>query len=622
MSITASARSDKGAQSHNEDSYFVPTLPQHRAAMARKGHLFIVADGVGGHEAGEVASRVAVETVSQAYYADAELDSQASLQRAIEQANQIIYETVTQQQRRRSMATTIAAAVLHEAELTIANVGDSRIYWCDNRQLKQLSVDHTWVNEQVKVGIISTEQAKTHQQRNVVLRALGTKPAVEADFMVIRLTNPHGKLLLCSDGLTDVVADHEILQALLKQPTAEAVSQTLLEMALERGAPDNVTVITVFTHHAAKSKEEPTTKLDVPLPSAESPSRQTQPRKRWWGCLLLTVLSGVAMLLLCGLLFTLLLLEEADKVTVEAMTAESSPGYTATDAPLLPPTMTTPAADTTLPLPTSTLATQGTPPSLLYPADGAQFSLSDLTQGDPLLLRWQGDTLTATGRFVVFVRDSAEQMIPLPNEGVTREPQFVLPASQLPPGDYSWLVVVEQRVAGEQIRVNRSTARQFTIVAASSAGEPLPTEQRSVNTTSLTTLYETNPASPFDLSALRLLQPQDDTILFSNQDVTFMWMWEGALPSNHQFEVRLWLADQPHYGAYDVRETAVEQADETYSVTFKPEGAESVRLNGSQENYQWAVGVVQVEPYQRLEQVESASQRIIIQVPNSSKERD
>src|SRR3989454_4695147 len=159
-------------------AYVIPKDPQ---VMARKGALFIVADGMGGHAAGEVASEIAVDTISNAYYQDDSDDVTTSLLYAIKRANSLIHQRAAENMLRSGMGTTCVAAVLRGNMAYIANVGDSRAYLVHGSQVKQVSQDHSWVAEQVRAGLLTEDQARTHAQRNVITRCLGTQSDVDID---------------------------------------------------------------------------------------------------------------------------------------------------------------------------------------------------------------------------------------------------------------------------------------------------------------------------------------------------------------------------------------------------------------------------------------------------------
>lgn len=227
---------------HNED--FVDChIPTDREQIDRKGAMYLVADGMGGHQAGEVASQGAVESVIRSYYSDLDHDVGTSLVRAFRVANQRIHEQALADPSKVGMGTTLVAAVILGAKVFVANVGDSRAYLIGKTGITQITEDHSWVEEQVRAGLLTPEQARRHPQRNLVTRALGSKPAVEVDLFEGQL----GKgdiLLLCTDGLTGHVEDLEIEAAVREHPPKEAV-QLLVAKANERGGSDNISVLIV-----------------------------------------------------------------------------------------------------------------------------------------------------------------------------------------------------------------------------------------------------------------------------------------------------------------------------------------------------------------------------------------
>lgn len=227
---------------HNEDNmaYVIPKDPQ---AMARKGALFIVADGMGGHAAGEVASEIAVDTVSKVYYQDDSDDAPASLLRAIKRANALIHQRAAENMQRSGMGTTCVAAVLRGNIAYVANVGDSRAYFVRGGVVKQISQDHSWVEEQVRAGLLTREQARSHAQRNVITRCLGTQADVDVDIFSEQLEEGD-VLVLCSDGLSGSINDDDI-RAVVDQYQPQESVYHLVERANENGGPDNITAIVV-----------------------------------------------------------------------------------------------------------------------------------------------------------------------------------------------------------------------------------------------------------------------------------------------------------------------------------------------------------------------------------------
>ena len=227
---------------HNEDN-MAYVIPKDLQVMAKKGALFIVADGMGGHAAGEVASEIAVDTVSNVYYQDDSDDVAVSLLHAIRRANASIHQRAAENMLRSGMGTTCVAAVLRGNRAYIANVGDSRAYLLRGSQVKQISQDHSWVAEQVRAGLLTEDQARTHAQRNVITRCLGTQAEVDIDVFQEEL-NEGDALVLCTDGLSGLVSEEE-LQHIVEQFVPQESVYHLVERANENGGPDNITAIVV-----------------------------------------------------------------------------------------------------------------------------------------------------------------------------------------------------------------------------------------------------------------------------------------------------------------------------------------------------------------------------------------
>jgi protein phosphatase len=248
--------SDVGRKrSSNEDSFAIDS-----------GHnLFVVADGMGGHVAGEVASRLAVESIERHISGSdprkeptlpASLRSpsqeEASLPiparrvlTAIRLANHEIVRSVKRDRSMRGMGTTVVATLIEGSHAYIGSVGDSRVYLVRGSTIQQLTSDHTFVNEQVQAGAISEAEARKHPARNILTRAVGSQEEVEADLVEQELEE--GDVLLhCSDGLSSMAEDEEILQALLGgQEDLPAGCKQLIDLANSHGGDDNVTVVLV-----------------------------------------------------------------------------------------------------------------------------------------------------------------------------------------------------------------------------------------------------------------------------------------------------------------------------------------------------------------------------------------
>ena len=206
------------------------------------GPLFVVCDGMGGHAAGEVASRVAVETVLTTWTTASVAPSQQAIRSAIRSANSAVFAASLDAETR-GMGTTCTALALSGREGYIGHVGDSRCYLVHHGQCSQLTADHSRVGEMLRMRLITPEQAAHHPSRSQLTRSLGGAPGVQVD--VVR--TPVGKgdaFVICSDGLWDLVSMHEIAQVCSLEQVADAADQ-LIAWALERGAPDNVTALVV-----------------------------------------------------------------------------------------------------------------------------------------------------------------------------------------------------------------------------------------------------------------------------------------------------------------------------------------------------------------------------------------
>jgi serine/threonine protein phosphatase PrpC len=248
MKISYQALTDVGRKRKgNEDSHFVNP----------EESLFVVADGMGGHAAGEVASRIAVESINEFICltgGDEEitwpfgLDENISydgnrLKTAIRFANKRVIEATREKTEYEGMATTVAAVLVDDTVANLGHVGDSRVYLFRGDGVRQLTSDHSWVNEQLLSGVISADQARSHPLRNVVTRALGGKADLQVEMQVHKI-EAGDVLLLCSDGLTTMLPDDE-LGKLLKEAGDDLreAAEALVTAANERGGEDNITVL-------------------------------------------------------------------------------------------------------------------------------------------------------------------------------------------------------------------------------------------------------------------------------------------------------------------------------------------------------------------------------------------
>jgi len=249
MRLRFGASTDQGRmRSNNEDSY----LSQAPVAA--------VADGMGGHSAGEVASAIAIEELTALRDLgpwETETAATDDLKQAIVRANRRIREMAASDRRLNGMGTTLVALLEDGDRVHLANVGDSRAYLLRQGELSQVTVDHSLVQELVDEGRLSQKDAERHPQRSVITRALGIDPEVEFDLFTYKL-QPGDRLLLCSDGLSDVVEPTQIRNVLLRVRDPQKAADRLVAVANEGGGPDNITVIVVDADEGSAAEPETT----------------------------------------------------------------------------------------------------------------------------------------------------------------------------------------------------------------------------------------------------------------------------------------------------------------------------------------------------------------------------
>ena len=216
-------------RTHNEDS------------MLAQPPLFVVADGLGGHEAGEVASSIAVETLRD--HAPRHADSKA-LARAVKAANREVLRASREGVGRAGMGTTITAALVEGCHIAIAHVGDSRAYLLHDGQLQRLTEDHSMVADMIRLGQLTEAESRVHPNRSVITRALGTDASMEADTYDYD-SSQGDRLLLCSDGLTSMLVDDRIRDFLGRYKDPEVTAKALVQAANDEGGQDNITVVIV-----------------------------------------------------------------------------------------------------------------------------------------------------------------------------------------------------------------------------------------------------------------------------------------------------------------------------------------------------------------------------------------
>jgi len=251
MEVSAHGLTHVGRQrQHNEDAFLVES----------DAKLFLVADGMGGHAAGEIASRIAVDSISEFILHTKEDDgtwphaydehytrTTNRLMAAVRMANTRVLEAMKKDARLRGMGTTVVACMADDEKMSVAHVGDSRAYLIREGQLSRITNDHSWVFEQVQAGMLTEAEAEKHPLRNVITRALGGALQVTPDASEIH-AKPGDVFLLCSDGLTGMVPETEILRVVTAHSDdLQKACQQLIDAANERGGLDNVTAVLVRT---------------------------------------------------------------------------------------------------------------------------------------------------------------------------------------------------------------------------------------------------------------------------------------------------------------------------------------------------------------------------------------
>jgi len=355
MRVRYSARTDVGMRREVNQDY-------HGEAQGDFGTLLIVCDGMGGHAAGEVASRIAVETIV-AEFAPAAEPAEA-LRSAFTVANQRVYE-----EGHGSMGTTGVAALLRRNAVHIANVGDSRAYLVREGKIQQISQDHSFVSDQVAAGLMTPEQARTSNVRNIITRALGHQPGVEVDTFV-RGLRPGDTIVLSSDGMHGLIDDAEIAEVTSMLPPDQA-AQRLVDTANQRGGTDNITVVIAVVDEVDPplpgesavteplddaDDDEPAAGATIPVGRA-APAASAAPRERPLSRLglVLSALTLVVLLGLGGFLY-------ANRGAPPAASPAASPTPARTDT-----AVTATAATPTTAITPSTAATAATPSAAATP---------------------------------------------------------------------------------------------------------------------------------------------------------------------------------------------------------------------------------------------------------------
>lgn len=283
MKVSIGARTDVGqVRQGNEDSMLV------------ESPLFVIADGMGGHIAGDVASATAVEVIGQMYRQHPPADP-STLETYIEEANRAIHEKARSEPQLSGMGTTCTLVHLDGDVAHFAHVGDSRAYLFRSSELSQITQDHTLVERMVQEGRLRREEAQQHPQRNIITRSLGVEPQVEVDSIDIGIDDGD-RLMLCSDGLTSMVEDEKIAEILRSSAEAQEAADRLVDAANAAGGEDNITVVVVDVGSSsgnAAPLPPPAPREDTSPAVRDEDPEPPRPRRRWPRRVLITLLLGI-----------------------------------------------------------------------------------------------------------------------------------------------------------------------------------------------------------------------------------------------------------------------------------------------------------------------------------------
>lgn len=226
----------------NQDYVFSSGKP-----VGNMPNLFIVADGMGGHKAGDFASKYTVETIEREIKTSFEKNPTIIIKKAIQTANRAVRKKAGEDPNLAGMGTTVVVATVIGRYLQVANVGDSRLYVANESGIRQITRDHSLVEEMIRLGGIAREDARRHPDKNIITRAIGARDEVEVDFFTVEL-GPADYILMCSDGLTNMLEDQEILDILRTHNDPKNLVETahaLIDAANNNGGKDNIAVVLV-----------------------------------------------------------------------------------------------------------------------------------------------------------------------------------------------------------------------------------------------------------------------------------------------------------------------------------------------------------------------------------------
>lgn len=262
LTVTAAVITDPGCVRDNNEDNGLHIRPSVTYDQPARGTLTIVADGMGGHSSGEIASSMAVELISRYFYENETVPPADALRIAIERASSEIFDSSVSDTKFFGMGTTVVALVIQGSFGYVGHVGDSRLYRLRGETMERMTEDHSQVMEMVKLGILTREEAQSHEDKNVILRAVGTQPSVEVEIYGPFQVEPGDEFMLCSDGLCDMANDDEIFSLWFGSTNIHDACEKLVEFAKSRGGNDNITVGVVL---ASVAETNESTARRVPI---------------------------------------------------------------------------------------------------------------------------------------------------------------------------------------------------------------------------------------------------------------------------------------------------------------------------------------------------------------------
>jgi PPM family protein phosphatase len=241
--VTVACKTDLGRVRENNEDKFEYYMPEDAATLASRGQVFLVCDGMGGHAAGQIASELTAKTFIDVYYHHPSADASVAMAAGVNAANRFVCDVGRAVPARRGMGTTLSGLILLQDKAYTVQVGDSRIYRLRQGELLMMTHDHTWVDEQIRAGVLTHEEGENHPYKHVLTRAVGTEGDVIPDIELHDL-KPGDLYMLCSDGVINHVADDKIAQIMSEGAPSE-IAWKLVGEALVGGGSDNTTVILV-----------------------------------------------------------------------------------------------------------------------------------------------------------------------------------------------------------------------------------------------------------------------------------------------------------------------------------------------------------------------------------------